>query len=79
VNNKVFFFSKTATMKISTTVLQALSIAIALQATSCASEPPKQCNKPMPLISIPDIINIDTVKIENKLKFPHGCPSCGGG
>jgi hypothetical protein len=66
-------------MKIKTSILQALTVAIALQTTSCTSEPPKQCNKLMPLISSPDIINIDTVKIENKLKFPHGCPSCGGG
>jgi type IV pilus biogenesis protein CpaD/CtpE len=64
-------------MKINTTVLQALTVAVALQTTACTSEPPKQCNKPT-IISNTDSIDIDTIKIKNKPRR-YSCPTCGLG
>jgi hypothetical protein len=64
-------------MKVKTSVLQALTVAVALQTNACTSEPPKQCSKPT-IISNADSIDIDTIKIKNKPKR-YSCLTCGGG
>ena len=71
-------------MKITTTLLQTISVAIALNAvTGCANDAPKKCDSPVTkhIDTAEEIVTKDTAKIipKKEEKDNYSCPKCGRG